>query len=353
MPGDRQTISCHYAEGTLQEFSDKAFCILSHCDTDEKINQLNNMLDYIHDKFDLSIFLFSHLHLPKNVIDKVDYFVYNKNNPIFNLNLNTPKMAGVVNGIRYDSNLVARRKMFYHSYAHYLQIFDAITLLYNQKIDFGYILNYDIPLTILDQIYEYQFLLDDNFDVVHFNYDEDNSMSDSMSTEVFFCKVNKVYEKIKDKLSVQKFETTSGISLETIFKILLSGLNFHNLGNFADTKGQSYIGSNNFDFYKKNEVTILHTNINDLLIIPHSFHEETRIISLKNCPSPRSKTKNIKFIFYDENFVEYERLKQSLPVHTICHINLKKKYRYTKMCIDDTHEIMFDLNDENNYGYLE
>ena len=346
---DRQTISCNHIEGVIKDFSDKAFCVLSHCDTDKKMNQLDIMLNHIRDKFDLPIFLFSHLYLPKNVVDKVDYFLYNSNNPIYNLDLITPINYALTYGIRYDLNYVVRRKMFYHSYAHYLQMFDAITLLNNQKINFGYLLNYDVPLTILNQITEYQSILEDNFEVVHFNYQEDNSMS----TEVFFCKVNSVYEKIKDKLSIQKFETTSGQSLETIFKILLSGLNFYNLGNFGNTEGKSYIGSNNFDFYEKNKVTILHSNINDLLIIPHSFHEETRVISLRNCPSPRSKSKNIKFIFYDENFVELENVEKEIVVHSSCHFGVKKEYRYTKLFIDDSHEIIFDLNDENNYGFLE
>ena len=37
---DRQTISCNHIEGVIKDFSDKAFCVLSHCDTDKKINQL-------------------------------------------------------------------------------------------------------------------------------------------------------------------------------------------------------------------------------------------------------------------------------------------------------------------------
>ena len=347
MPGDRQTISYNYVEGTLQEFSDKAFCILSHCDTDEKINQLNNMLDYIHDKFDLSIFLFSHLHLPKNVIDKVDYFVYNKNNPIYNLELITPKMYGFTLAVPYD-NRMARRRMFYHAYAHYLQLYDSITFLKNQKIDYGYIMNYDVPLSILTQINEYQKKLND-YDIVHFNYVED----DSMSTEVFFCGIEKTYDRIKNKLSIQNFETTNGVSLETVFKRLLTGLEFYNLGNFGETEGKAYIGTNNFDFYKKNDVTILHSNIDDLIVIPHSFDSALRKISLKNCESPRSKIKDIKFIFYDDNFIEYDTIRTQMKVNDIFHCDVKKEYRYTKMCIDDTHEIMFDLNDENNYGFLE
>ena len=33
-----------------------------------------------------------------------------------------------------------------------------------------------------------------------------------------------------------------------------------------------------------------------------------------------------------------------MKVNDIFHCDVKKEYRYTKMCIVDTHEIMFDLN---------
>ena len=39
---------------------------------------------------------------------------------------------------------------------------------------------------------------------MHFNYEEE----DSMSTEVF-SEIQKTYDKIKDKLSIQNFETTN------------------------------------------------------------------------------------------------------------------------------------------------
>lgn len=344
---NRQTISCNSFDGVFNTFPNKAFCILSHCDTDEKMSLLDSMIEDIHLKFDLPIFIFSHLYLPQNIVDKVDYFVYNRNNPIYNLELITPKMYGFTLAVPYN-NRMARRRMFYHAYAHYLQLYESITFLKNQKIDYGYIMNYDVPLSILTQINEYQKKLND-YDIVHFNYEEE----DSMSTEVFFCEIEKTYEKIKDKLSIQNFETTNGVSLETVFKRLLTGLKFHNLGNFGETEGKAYIGTNNFDFYKKNDVTILHSNIDDLIVIPHSFDNALRKISLKNCESPRSKIKDIKFIFYDDNFIEYDIIGQQMKVNDIFHCDVKREYRYTKMCIDNTHEIMFDLNDENNYGFLE
>ena len=170
--------------------------------------------------------------------------------------------------------------MFYHGYAHYLQMYDAISLLNAQNVDFGYIMNYDIPNEIIDSIEEYQKMLL-MYDLVHYNYDE----GDSMSTEVYFCKINSVFEKLKNSLSLTNYEK-NGVkhtgSLEGIFKTLLAGLKSFNLGNYKDTQGKAYIGNHNFDFYSKNKISILHSNINDLIIIPHAYESDNRFISFCN-----------------------------------------------------------------------
>ena len=159
--------------------------------------------------------------------------------------------------------------------------------------------------------------------------------------------------KIKDKLSIKILKLPTDYHLETIFKrFYCQRLNFYNLVILVILKENLISVANNFDFYKKNDVTILRSNIDDLIIIPHSFDNALRIISLKNCESPRSKIKEIKFIFYDDNFIEHDTIRTQMKVNDIFHCDVKNKYRYTKMFIDDTHEIIFDLNDENNWCFF-
>ena len=333
------------------EFSNRAFCILAHCDTKDKLNQLNNKIDTIKEKFNLEIFLFSHLFVPEHIMNKVDYFLYNKNNPIHNIDLFTDVYNSVTFAIRYE-NSVVRRAMFYHGYAHYLQMYDAISLLKNQNINYAYVMNYDIPDEIIENIEEYQKMLL-MYDLIHYNYNEDDSLS-LMSTEVYFCRINSVFEKIKNSLSLTNYEK-NGVrhtgSLEGIFKTLLTGLKSFNLGNYKDTQGKAYIGNHNFDFYSKNKISILHSNIDDLIIIPHAYESDNRFISFCNSVSPVSKTKNVKLIF--KNYQE-EVLKDEIfdinPTERK-HISYSSKFELLTFNIDDKNHFTIDLNDKNNYGY--
>ena len=331
-----------------QEFSNRAFCILAHCDTENKLKQLNDKIDIVKQKYNLEIYLFSHLFVPEHIVNKVDYFLFNKNNPIHNIDLFTDVYNAVTFFINFNDKNV-RRAMFYHGYAHYLQMYDAISLLNAQNVDFGYIMNYDIPNEIIDSIEEYQKMLL-MYDLVHYNYDE----GDSMSTEVYFCKINSVFEKLKNSLSLTNYEK-NGVkhtgSLEGIFKTLLAGLKSFNLGNYKDTQGKAYIGNHNFDFYSKNKISILHSNINDLIIIPHAYESDNRFISFCNSVSPVSKTKNVKLIF--KNYQE-EVLKDEIfdinPTERK-HISYSSKFELLTFNIDDKNHFTIDLNDKNNYGY--
>ena len=322
-----------------QEFSNRAFCILAHCDTENKLKQLNDKIDIVKQKYNLEIYLFSHLFVPEHIVNKVDYFLFNKNNPIHNIDLFTDVYNAVTFFINFNDKNV-RRAMFYHGYAHYLQMYDQ---------ELTHTCSEDIPNEIIDSIEEYQKMLL-MYDLVHYNYDE----GDSMSTEVYFCKINSVFEKLKNSLSLTNYEK-NGVkhtgSLEGIFKTLLTGLKSFNLGNYKDTQGKAYIGNHNFDFYSKNKISILHSNINDLIIIPHAYESDNRFISFCNSVSPVSKTKNVKLIF--KNYQE-EVLKDEIfdinPTERK-HISYSSKFELLTFNIDDKNHFTIDLNDKNNYGY--
>lgn len=334
-----------------EEFSNRAFCILAHCDTEDKLKQLDLKIDKIRKSFNVEIYLFSHIFVPEFIMNKVDYFVFNKNNPIHNVELFTDAYSSITFSIRYE-NLKVRRAMFYHGYAHYLQIYDALSLLKNQNVNYAYVMNYDVPDDITDNIEEYQFKLLSK-DLVHFNYDDDND-GDSMSTEVFFCRVNPVFNRIKNSLSLTNYEK-NGImhtgSLETVFKKLLEGLNCHNLGNYKNTQGKAYIGNHNFDFYDKNNISILHSNIDDLIIIPHAFDHKNRVISFVNCITPFLKYKTVKLFFcnYKKEILKTEEF--NIAPTQRKHISFSSEFELLKFDIDNKHQFTIDLNEKNNYGY--
>lgn len=59
----------------------KIALIQSHCNTEEKLNVLKENIVKLR-KLDLDILLFSHIVLPEEIIKSVDFFVYDKSNPI-------------------------------------------------------------------------------------------------------------------------------------------------------------------------------------------------------------------------------------------------------------------------------
>ena len=59
----------------------KIVLIQSHCNTNEKIEILKKNITELR-KLDVDILLFSHIMIPSEVIESVDYFVYDKSNPI-------------------------------------------------------------------------------------------------------------------------------------------------------------------------------------------------------------------------------------------------------------------------------
>lgn len=59
----------------------KLILIQSHCNTEEKKNYLLSNINKLKN-YDVDILLFSHIPLPIEIISKVDYFVYDKSNPV-------------------------------------------------------------------------------------------------------------------------------------------------------------------------------------------------------------------------------------------------------------------------------
>jgi len=60
----------------------KIAIILSHCNTEEKKTVLKNLIEKLKGFDNLDILITSHIPLEYDIIDMVDYFVYDKSNPI-------------------------------------------------------------------------------------------------------------------------------------------------------------------------------------------------------------------------------------------------------------------------------
>ena len=86
----KQTLEAY--TGYVREIPDRAIIIGCHCDTDDKMKLTTFLLNKVRDKFKDNIFLVvaSHLPVTEEIQELSDYFVYNKNNPVINLDILTP-----------------------------------------------------------------------------------------------------------------------------------------------------------------------------------------------------------------------------------------------------------------------
>jgi len=144
--------------GYVKEIPDRAIIVGCHCDTDFKMRLTTNFLTKIRSKFKENIFLVvaSHLPVTEEIQELCDYFVYNKNNPVINLDILTPttEKSGMLNEIWRANGVLERVKTLRknHSYAHHLLIRDAFHVCMSNNVSFVHYMNYDSPEKCLSEI---------------------------------------------------------------------------------------------------------------------------------------------------------------------------------------------------------
>lgn len=118
----------------------KAVIILSHCNTEKKLQVLKDNISKLKLNLDLDIILTSHISLPQEVIDSVDYFIYDKNNPV----LSWPQ-RGMFSWKEYNKIYLNSIQPDYG-----WCVFNQIKLggLMALDYDISYIINYDLVIDL-------------------------------------------------------------------------------------------------------------------------------------------------------------------------------------------------------------
>ena len=133
----------------------KCAIILSHCNTDEKKKVLLETIDELRKVDNLDIVLTSHIPIDPEIVEKSDYFIYDKENPI----LEYPERV-FFNFWQYPYGDKNDIKLIYLSPDYGYGPFNQIKLGYfaslNKHYDHYYIVNYDLVIdeTILKIIKE-------------------------------------------------------------------------------------------------------------------------------------------------------------------------------------------------------
>lgn len=119
--------------------------IQSHCDTEEKIKYLKNNISKLRE-FDLDVLLFSHIPLSQEIIGLVDYFIYDKTNPIL-WDERRHYFWWNVDGYKMETTIPD------YSWTVFNQIIKSYNLIQNEKYKYVFIFNYDVIIN--DELKKY------------------------------------------------------------------------------------------------------------------------------------------------------------------------------------------------------
>lgn len=130
----------------------KIISILSHCNDDEKIKKLRDNISLLREKTNLPIILNSHITLPQDIINTVDFFIYDNTNPI----LKYPFRALE----RWSTHVMGERKIKLSSYipdygwTPFNKIKNTINFLNGFDYDKVFFMNYDLLISedLIDEI---------------------------------------------------------------------------------------------------------------------------------------------------------------------------------------------------------
>lgn len=145
----------------------KIISILSHCDTEEKKNILKETIDILRENTNFKIVLNSHITLPESIIDKVDYFLYDKSNPVMDIEKRSMLIWKVVRVNDTNFKLISIRRDY--GWTPFNKIKNTLSFVSNMDLDEITFLNYDLKIT--DKLIEDINKIEDNvfYDVVSGN----------------------------------------------------------------------------------------------------------------------------------------------------------------------------------------
>ena len=173
----------------------KLYCILSHCDTDHKISILKKNIEILK-SLDYDILLVSHVPLDKEIVNSVNYFIYDKSNPIFYY----PQRYMMVYNFISVRNKQIKLEMALPDYGWTVlnQIQKTSAFCNNLSYDFYEFINYDLNLS--DEILKYN--KQSNFLTKVKHYDSDEIRFPST---LWFGIDNNTIEKIKEDVSKEDY----------------------------------------------------------------------------------------------------------------------------------------------------
>tara|TARA_B100001564_G_C20657495_1_gene679922 strand:+ start:980 stop:2047 length:1068 start_codon:yes stop_codon:yes gene_type:complete len=340
--------------GYVKEIPDRAIIVGCHCDTDYKMKLTNDLLIKIRGKFKDDIFLVvaSHLPVTEEIQELCDYFVYNKNNPVINLDIltSTTENSSMLNELWRANGVMERIKTLRknHSYAHHLLIRDAFHVCMSNNVSFVHYMNYDSPEKCLSEIGWHLTKLDE-YDGVFYDYHH----KQYYNTE-FFSMTTKAFDKfLSHIISYEQWESDQSFDTEVNYSKFLKTANIF-CEDIFDPDVSDIIGSVSFgsEVNRKGTPDILKNVVGNFTVIPYERDGKIIINNSYTGYNDSKHEKHIRWESFDENLNQinfYDAVvSKNNWVDYICPENCK----FVKIYIDLELKSFFDITNKKNIGHL-
>jgi hypothetical protein len=253
----------------------KIISILSHCNNQEKIDILIENINLLRDKTNFKILLNSHISLPQNIVDMVDYFIFDKSNPIMDVQKRSMIIWKRVNIDDYVVQLNTINPDY--GWTPFNKIKNSLSFISNLDFDNVTFLNYDLKITdkIIDEILSVKenifYDVESNGDIFKpglliFNVQKKdfNTFLNELTVENY-TKYDIAETFLRNIISKISYEISKIITTD---KIRINGNDTFNC-NVYDNKFKCFIENgeiNNAVFYDVIEDTKLNVNERDIII---------------------------------------------------------------------------------------
>jgi hypothetical protein len=188
--------------------------ILSHADTNDKIDILKKCLFEIK-KQGYKVLLSSHIEIPNDIKDELDYFIIDKENPLI-LNREFPNLAHINIWQSYPGYNQTYSLDYNHSYAVLKLIKNSIAIAHINGYDKLHFVNYDYVLYD-DYILKNHSKSLEKVDLYSYYYEKFEESREHINTGLFSIRVNPYVEVFKKVNSKEEFLSSNQAVFEKYF----------------------------------------------------------------------------------------------------------------------------------------
>ena len=201
--------------------------ITSHSDSDEKLNLLRNSIsEFV--KQDRKILLSSHIGVPDDILEMVDFFIYDRDNPMISREEQSP-MKYFINYVVYEQDFFFNTS---HTYAALKLVLNGVSFAISNGFRNGHLVVYD------NIIYDKK-VIDDSIEILN-DYDMIiYKMNNDVRSNIFSFKCKEFYEQLKHLDSKESYLKEDILNFEELLERISGKLNTY----FIDIET---IRSNNF-----------------------------------------------------------------------------------------------------------